>query len=299
MKQKDASSLLETHLQHLHLWGLLSSKSQCNERQRDIWRKRKPANKNGGYGHPHQQTLQMSRLWLQFCGRIRQERKECYACWQPTGWKARPLKDLQDPHTLHPVTKLEHLHIPKVVPESSPQPSHTAPWWVWLFISYTRSTELWKSELSLITTCMCVHIDLEEEGIKILLLTKESDKLQTTHMGSQSWTWMLQNPTSFEFRKFEEKTSRLNWMPDQSSFDQMLVAVDSSCSCCYTLEFLLPGSMFGKKICLQGLCIGDNASPCCWVFGYSCSCASVIIFLTFLPFCERLLRSLRRSPTGD
>jgi hypothetical protein len=38
----------------------------------------------------------------------------------------------------------------------------------------------------------------------------------------------------------------LNGMPDQSSFDQMLVAVDSSCSCCSTLEFLLPGSVFGK-----------------------------------------------------
>jgi hypothetical protein len=33
------------------------------------------------------------------------------------GWKACPLKDLQDPHTLHPVAKLEHLHIPKVAPD--------------------------------------------------------------------------------------------------------------------------------------------------------------------------------------
>ncbi len=193
MKHKDVSSLLRTHLQHLHLWGLFSSKSQRNERQRDIWRKRKPANKKGGYGHTHQQTLQTSRLWLQFCGRSDQEPKDCYACQQPRGWKAHPLKDLQDPHTLHPVAKLEHLHIPKVAPEASPQSSPNAPWWVWFSISYTRSAELWKSQLSLMTTCMWVHIDLEEEGIRILLLTKESEKNYRQH------TW-VPNPEHDCFR---------------------------------------------------------------------------------------------------
>ncbi len=157
LNETHGSYLLETHLQHLHLWCLFSSKSQCNKRQRDIWRKRKPANKKGGYGHPHQQTLQTSHLWLQFWGRSHQECKECYACQQPRGWKAPPLKDLQDPHMLHPVARLEHLHIPKVPPESSPQSSPTAPWWVWFSISYTWSTELWKSQLSLMTpVCVCI-----------------------------------------------------------------------------------------------------------------------------------------------
>ncbi len=215
-----------------------------NERQRDIWRKRKPANKKGGSGHPHQQTLQTSRLWLQFWGRSHQECKECYACRQPRGWKARPLKDLQDPHTLHPVTSSSIFTYPRSFQNLLPQhlilllggydsPFHTLKALkIWTFIDdqlYVCAYRPWRWR----------HQDPpSHNGVW--------KKLQTPPIGSKSWTSMLQNPSSFEFCKFEEKASRLNGMPDQSSFDQMLVAVDSSCSCCSTLEFLLPGSVFGK-----------------------------------------------------
>ncbi len=282
----DVSSLLETDLQHLHLWGLFSSKSQCDERQR--------------HEKKHQQTrrgamdIHISKLCRHLASyynfaveAIRSTRNAMSVNCPEDGrlvlWKiwriltccilSPSLSIFTHPRLLqnllpyHLVLLLGGYDSPFHTLEALNCESLNRHWWppvcVRILTLKKKTSTSSFSQRSLKQTTDNTH------GFQILNM----------NASESNFLWILQ-------WKFEEKTSRLNGMPDhQSSFDQMLVAVDSSCSCCYTLEFLLPGSMFGKKICLQSLCIEDNASHCCWVFGYSCSSGAVIIFATFLPFC--------------